>query len=124
MKWYSIFLAFIVIAACKSGKPPSVENEKCFTGKLMIKGICSQRVVSVQDDAGRLAINPAWVHPDTGDTLRNVFSVENVCDFPATLDSGAVFKFRVIEAKKSDCAVCQAYTPIPDEKNTIEVCQE
>ncbi len=118
-----LFLA-IIFLGCHAGKKASTQTE-CYTGKLLVKGICSQRVISVEDGStAGLSVNPAWVNPFSGDTLRNVFSVENICDFPPEIDSGVVFKFRISKKTPSDCITCKAYTPVPDEKNIIEVCVE
>jgi hypothetical protein len=119
-----MLLVLLIFAACKSGKPAGDPPEKCYSGKLMVKGICGQRVVTVLEPLQEesLLIRKIWIHPDNGDTLVNVFSVDNTCDFPAAIDSGAVFRFKLGTANKNDCIQCMAYTPVPEEKNVIVVC--
>lgn len=119
------FIALMAFQFCHSPKSAGLTADtKCVTGTLAIKGICGQRVISILDgDTTGLQVNPMWVNPGGGDTLKNVFSVSNICDFPSTVNVGDTIKFQITAKEDKECITCKAYTPVPEEKNKIEMCE-
>jgi hypothetical protein len=113
------------ITACHRSVKSSqiVVNNNCYTGKLVIKGICGQRVIEVIDygkgQKGKLSVDTVWINPGKGEKFYNVFSVQNMCDFPSAIDQGDTFSFRIADAKVKDCMNCMAYIAVPDTGNTI-----
>ena len=53
-------------------------------------------------------------HPDSGVIYTHAFTMKNVCDLPASIKEGDLFKFTINKDEKpSDCVVCKAYSPTP-----------
>jgi hypothetical protein len=125
MKSFFSLCLLIVLMACQNTKPAAASlNNDCITGILMVKGICGQRVINVPSGStGGLALNASWVNEANGDTLKNVFSVENVCDFPENKQVGDTVKFNIYAGESKECMTCKAYVPVPQEINKIKVCE-
>lgn len=97
------------------------ESSTCFTGRLVKKGICGQRVVEiVSENRATLSFAPEWTDPGSGKVYRNVFTVGNLCDFPGNIEEGVTFQFSIHARPSWNCLVCQAWTATPDEKNNID----
>ena len=98
-----------------------IESPACFTGKLVKKGICGQRVIEiVSENRSNLSFATEWTDPGSGKVYRNVFTVGNFCDFPGNIEEGATFQFSIHPQPSWNCLVCQAWTATPDEKNNIK----
>lgn len=132
MKTTIILLLFALGSVCLTNcHPPngtkqaniSPENaDTCFKGKLVVSGLCKQRVIEVlSENTGNLSLNAAWTNPEDGKVYRNAFNVRNVCDFPGKVKTGDTISFKIIAAQKKECSVCLAYIPVPDSSNIIEV---
>ena len=52
---------------------------------------------------------------------KNVFALESVCDFPESIREGSSFEFIIDNKKENNCAVCLAYTPVPNKHISITV---
>jgi hypothetical protein len=93
----------------------------CITGKLVVKGLCSQYVIQViGSDTSELATDAVWNDPETGKTYNNVFTVSNYCDFPA-MEVGETFTFRINQEKPIlYCIICAAIRATPTAKNSIK----
>jgi len=115
----------LLLVCCESSRKTHGANDKgCLRGKLVIKGICGQRVIEYIDgDSTGLQLNAAWADESRSDTLKNVFAVANTCDFPESLNVGDTVLFRLSVAEEKVCMQCKAYTPVPEEKNKIEICE-
>ena len=100
----------------------SLESGQCFSGILVKKGICGQRVIKIisQTKEG-VAYAPQWNNESSCKTYENVFTVENSCAFPASINEGDELSFRLTSDKANDCVQCLALTPVPNEKNSIIV---
>jgi len=93
-----------------------------FLGKLVKKGICGQRVIQVVSNVnGAFVINSKWKDTSSGKEYEDVFAVENRCDFPSAIKEGDTFTFQIAKAKITNCALCEAYTEEPPQKNAIIV---
>ena len=100
----------------------SLENGHCLKGILVKKGICGQRVIKIiSPNKEGVAYASQWKDEFSGKIYENVFTVENLCAFPATINEGDELSFRLTSDKANDCVQCKAYTPVPNEKNSIIV---
>ncbi len=91
-------------------------------GRLEIKGICSNYVITIIDgpiDTAKVA--STWTDPETNKTYTNAFKLGSPCTFPSTLNEGDEFYFEFVNETKEDCAVCMAYRPVPEKINMINV---
>ena len=94
----------------------------CLKGKLEIKGICMNYVISIKEgDIDPSLLEATWQDPVTGNTYQNVFALSSPCNFPAAIDEGDEFYFYVMDKSPGDCAVCMAYSPTPQKKLPIIV---
>jgi hypothetical protein len=98
-------------------RPQAVNS--CFQGRLVKKGICGQRVIELVGAGTGLAAARHWRDSLSGKDFENVFTVANPCDFPATVQQGDTFEFRLTRTPGGGCVQCYAYTPVPAEKNNI-----
>ncbi|MBV9987556.1 MAG: hypothetical protein JO301_07750 [Chitinophagaceae bacterium] len=115
---WTILLLGCCLANC-TPKPPSIAGA-CYQGRLVKKGTCGQRVVELlgKDDT-RLELAKQWRDSLSGREYQNVFTVANSCDFPANIQQGETFSFRLTASTGASCVQCYAYTPVPTEKNNI-----
>lgn len=113
-----IVLLLTAFIAC-SPKPQSASTT-CLKGKLVKRGICGQRVIElIGEPVEALAMATQWTDSLSGKNYNNVFTVGNLCDFPASIQEGEEFNFTITTTPASNCATCFAYTPTPKEKNNI-----
>ena len=121
----SVTLLLLLNTGCEKStvqKGVSAPQDACLKGIVVKKGICGQFVIKVLSEAkDGVKYAGSWKDESSGKTFTNVFTVENYCTFPGTLNEGDEFKFKLTTVKDSNCAVCQAFTPVPNEKNSIIV---
>ena len=63
----------------------------------------------------------SWTDESGKKTYKNVFKLDNPCDFPSTIKQGDEFYFMIDTAKGRNCAVCMAYYPTPPKALSIKV---
>lgn len=99
-------------------------DEKTYTGKLVLKGICMNYVIEVIDgDIDPNLIEEVWVNDMTNISYNNVFALGSRCSFPEKIKEGDTFQFSIQADDSSDnCAICEAYSPTPTKALRIEVC--
>ena len=107
------------------------DNRENFTGKLVLKGICMNYVIQVNDDNFRRNMleencNTNWINNDGSDKFseieyQNVFALKSICDFPETIEEGDTFSFVIDDDKENLCPVCLAYSPVPRKSVSITV---
>ena len=118
-----IFIGLLHTGCQKKESPDQTENPTqngCWKGILVKKGICGQRVIKIiSSDKNGLAFATTWKDETSGKTYENVFTVENFCTFPSSVNEGDEVSFSVTANRSNNCIVCQAYTPVPNEKNSI-----
>lgn len=125
-------ISFFLAPGCeKTGIPDnlkSLENKQnleggqCITGILVKKGICGQRVIKINSqNKDGIAYAVRWKDDTSGKTYENVFTVENFCSFPASINEGEEFTFKLTSDRSNNCVTCMAFTPVPEEKNSIVV---
>jgi hypothetical protein len=128
MKFLCTFvLAIVIMGSAGCGKKPAREltNGDCLTGKLVVKGPCLQYVIEiVQGDTPQGKVAAEWKDPFDNKTYRNVFTVENSCDFPGDVAVGEKFRFTWTKAGSNNCMRCEAYRDTPAENAAIRLCKK
>ena len=119
-------LAMLVTFSVGCSKEISEQREDkiaCYSGKLVKKGPCGQMVVEItSENKAGLQYAAEWTDPISRIVYRNVFQVFNICDQSGTLNQGDSFTFSISNREPSwACLTCQAFTPVPEEKNNITV---
>ena len=118
---YLIIFIFLLNISCNKSNDTSVT---CFKGKLVLKGICMNYVIQIiEGDVDKSLYESSWQNPLSNTTYQNVFGLESICTFPSTINEGdesyfSIPKRPVVQA----CAQCKAYSPIPNKKISIEIC--
>ena len=99
-----------------------VEQDKIYTGKLVIQGICMNYVIQVNDtDFPQELIEKNWTYEASGVAYENVFALESVCNFPEDVKEGDSFNFMIGNKNKDGCTVCLAYSQVPKKYLSITV---
>ena len=124
-------LALIVLLVILGCNKDEIDDREIFTGKLVVKGICMNYVIQVNDDnfpSSMLEENWStnWINNDGSDEFseieyQNVFALKSVCDFPESIDEGDSFNFVIDNDKEILCPVCLAYSPVPRKSVSITV---
>ena len=114
-----IFLKLLIILSCNKDV---VDEVQFFSGKLVKQGICMNYVIQVNDiDFPQDMIEKKWTDEFSEIGYENVFALESVCDFPESIKEGSSFRFKIDADKKNLCAVCLAFTPVPEKSVSITV---
>jgi hypothetical protein len=93
-----------------------------FSGKLVKQGICMNYVIQVNDiDFPQDLIEKKWTDESSQIEYENVFALESVCDFPESIKEGDSFSFIIDNEKKNQCAVCLAFSQVPEKSVNITV---
>ena len=118
---YLIICIFLLIISCNKSNDTSVT---CFKGKLVLKGICMNYVIQIiEGDVDKSLYESSWQNPLSNTTYQNVFGLESICTFPSTINEGDEFYFSIPKRPVVQaCAQCKAYSPIPNKKISIEIC--
>lgn len=115
-----ILSAFILSSATCHKKT----TDTCFKGRLEIKGLCMNYVIKVIEGKNpALEVEKSWKDDASGKTYENVFALASKCNFP-DLKEGEEFYFTLTGTDVQNCAVCQAFRPVPTAKNAIKVITE
>ena len=120
----SLFLFYIIIFfSCDKDTEKAMEQEICYSGKLVKKGICMNYVIEVLDPIpDKNLIEISWRDEFSDKEYKNVFTLGSICDFPSHIIEGDIFNFSVLENYNQQCAVCLAYTPTPEKSLNIRLC--
>ena len=113
------FFVLIVILSCNKD---DTDDRDTFLGKLVVKGICMNYVIQVNDDnfpSNMLEEN--WTNEFSEIGYQNVFALKSVCDFPENIEEGDTFNFVIDNDKEILCPVCLAYSPVPEKSVSITV---
>ena len=121
-----LILCLAIFSILGSGFLCTKDNDRrisdCLKGKLEIKGICMNYVISVKEgNIDPSLIESSWQDPSTGTTYQNVFTLENPCSFPDNIKEGDEFYFYAKEKSNNDCIVCLAYRPTPQKHLQISI---
>jgi hypothetical protein len=114
-----VFIVLLVILGCNKD---DTDEREIFIGKLVVKGICMNYVIQVNDDnfpSNMLEEN--WTNEFSEIGYQNVFALKSVCDFPEDIEEGDTFSFLIDNDKEILCPVCLAYSPIPRKSVSITV---
>jgi len=112
-------IVLLVILGCNKDEIDDLES---FLGKLVVKGICMNYVIQVNDDnfpTNMLEKN--WTNEFSEIGYQNVFALKSVCDFPDDIEEGDTFSFLIDNDKEILCPVCLAYSPVPRKSVSITV---
>ena len=120
----SLFLFYIIIFfSCDKDTEKAMEQEICYSGKLVKKGICMNYVIEVLDPIpDKNLIEISWRDEFSDKEYKNVFTLGSICDFPSHIIEGDIFNFSVLENYNQQCALCLAYTPTPEKSLNIRLC--
>ena len=119
--YLTVILTFTVFGF-KCDKDEETILSGCLKGKLEVKGICMNYVISVKDGVIDPTMTEAnWKDPETGITYTNAFALGSPCDFPDSIKEGDEFYFKVVSKSDDNCAVCLAYRPTPQMHLKIKV---
>ena len=122
IKYLVTFFIFLNISCNKSNNT----SVACFKGKLVLKGLCMNYVIQITEgDVDKALYESSWQNPSTNTTYQNVFGIERVCTFPSTIKEGDEFYFSIPKRPiVQTCAQCMAYSPTPNKKINIEICNK
>ena len=116
---FLLMLAAVVASPTKCNKDKSTPG--CYKGRLQIKALCSNYTIALlEGNLDSTVIAPSWTDENTGKAYQNVFALGSPCSFPSTINEGDEFYFMLAEPDEN-CAVCQAYYPVPPKKLAIKV---
>lgn len=119
------YVAFLLIPIAMQNNAQCNNQNKtdsCFKGRLEIKGICSNYVISViEGNVDTAKVTGNWTDPESGKNYKNVFKLNSPCTFPEDIGEGDEFYFQFTNNMKDECIVCMAYRPVPGKKNMIIV---
>ncbi len=124
MKYIVLSLLFLTLLSCKKTKETdNLCNTNLYTGKLVLQGICLNYVIEVMDaNFNQDLIVKTWTNNNI--VYNNVFALASICDFPEHIKEGDTFRFRVrTDPIEQTCAVCLAFSPTPNKRLQITVCQ-
>lgn len=116
-----LFTTALATSGFQCNKEKYKKISECIKGRLEIKGICLNYVIKVLEGDIDTSKITSWKDPQTGTDYQNVFALGSPCTFPADIKEGDEFYFHLIENINQDCAICEAYRPVPDKKNMISV---
>lgn len=128
MKWLIIPIFFLITGPVTCSKQDQLsDNQKpgvCFKGRLSVTGICGNFVIEViEGDIDRKLVVEKWTHPYTGVVYNNAFALESICTFPTTIQEGDEFYFSIAaDSPEQKCPVCLAYSPVPEKRISIDIC--
>ena len=121
MKNFYLVLISLVLISCNDSVIIEPISDT-FSGKLVKKGICMNYVIQVNDlDFPQDLIEDKWTDESSNKKYNNVFTLKSVCDFPETIEKNDSFNFVIDNDKENNCAVCLAYTPVPNKSISITV---
>ncbi|NCI45647.1 hypothetical protein [Sediminibacterium soli] len=119
---YCILLCFAALGLSMCSPRPQTDEKTCLTGKLVKRGICGQRVIQLSGEVtGGMAVAQSWTDSLAHKSYQNVFTVSNPCSFPSEIKEGEEFSFTITTKPDTTCIQCMAYTPVPEQKNSILV---
>ena len=94
----------------------------CYKGRLEVKGMCGNYTISViEGNISPSLIQASWKDPRTNKTYKNVFGLQNICDFPSSLQEGDTFYFSIKNSFNNNCITCAGYYPTPEKVLPISV---
>jgi len=118
-------VAFIILLniSCNKSNDTTIA---CFKGKLVLKGICMNYVIQITEgDIDKSLFESIWQNPLTNTTYQNVFGLASICSFPSTINEGDEFYFTIPKNPiPQTCTQCKAYSPIPNKKISIAICNK
>lgn len=122
MKLYSA-ISLIFILSLTTGKCKN--KDSVYKGRLEIKAICMNYTIKLlEGDPDTSLYVSNWKDESTGKSYTDVFALGSVCSFPASINEGDEFYFKIDSSYVSDCAVCMAYYPKPPKSIAIKIVEK
>ena len=123
-KLLPFFLIIFTVIKCSNEENNSDCSENLLRGKLTVKGICFNYTIQlVSGEINEKLIENEWVDKMTDTAYKDVFALQNVCDFPSLIEEGEEFDFIVNKSPETPkCATCLAYRPTPSKSVSIIIC--
>jgi hypothetical protein len=121
------FLSLIFLLTVSADKCGSKTKKEAgvYKAKLEIKALCMNYTIRLlEGDIDTSVISASWSDESTGKSYTNVFGLASRCTFPASIQEGDDFYFRIDSSEKQNCAVCMAYYPTPPKKLSIKVVEK
>jgi hypothetical protein len=119
---FVILLAGLSIIVLSNSDCKKRNAETTYKGRLEIAGICMNYTIQLlEGNLDSSKINSTWTDEVSGKKYKNVFRLENPCDFPQTIKEGNEFSFIIDTTENKPCAVCEAYYPTPSKSLPIKV---
>jgi len=119
----SIFL--LTVSADKCDSKNKKTEPGVYKAKLETKALCMNYTLRLlEGDIDTSLIVANWTDESTGKSYNNVFALGSPCTFPATIEQGDEFYFKIDSSEKQECAVCMAYYPTPPKKLSIKVVEK
>ncbi|ANE50266.1 hypothetical protein [Flavisolibacter tropicus] len=114
---------FTILTACNKNNTNGINAPaNCFKGRVEIIGLCKNITIKLlEGNMSSDLLNSSWVNPSTGLIHQNVFRLDNICSFPATLKEGDEFYFQIKNSDTESCANCKALYPTPPKGASIQV---
>jgi hypothetical protein len=117
-----LMLSIVTLSAFKCKKEAVVNKPSCYKGRLEVKGTCINYTIKLlEGNVISDKIEKNWKDPITGKEYTNVFRLENICNFPATLKEGDEFYFELENNPSTECFRCLAFYPTPAKGMSIKV---
>lgn len=112
---YSILLAGLLVAIIFTACRRQADFGPVYSGKV-IKNVCGNIVVQVTDAGFGEAV---W--DDDGKRYKNVFTVDNPCNWNPYGVTSENIRFRIVHASPQSCAQCLMLASVPDTRYNILV---
>jgi hypothetical protein len=117
-----VLLAGLSIIALSNSDCKKKSSPTTYKGRLEIAGICMNYTIHLLDGViDTSKINTTWTDEVSGKIYKNVFRLENPCNFPSNIEEGTEFLFIIDTTERSPCAVCEAYYPTPPKSLPVKV---
>jgi hypothetical protein len=111
---FSFTILFFLVTSRQDCSRIKKSGGQVYRGRLEIKGICMNYTIRLlEGNLDSTLISPQWTDETTGKSYTQVFGLGSRCTFPANIEQGDEFSFRIDTAASKQCAVCLAYYPTP-----------
>ena len=123
-KLLPFLLTMFTVIKCSNEENNSDCSENLLRGKLTVKERSLNSTIQlVSGKIDEELTESEWVDEITGNTYKDVFALQNVCNFPDIIEEGEEFDFIINRSPETpNCSVCFAYRPTPSKSISIIIC--
>ncbi len=120
---YILILIFLLNFNCNKSDLIALN---CIKAKLVLQGLCMNYVIQIiEGNVDSSLFETIWINPITNVNYQNVFGLGSICTFPSTIKEGDEFYFTISKEQViQTCPQCQAYSPTPNKKIAIQICNK